>query len=540
MSIEKVKGYFEGVTPPKMQKEYPAAKHIRIPEIHDSTTFTSRAKAPKDLQEFLLDKMPWYSKLMIKIHSGMGEIQNQLINACGTGMVAPIFIMYNPLSDKDQNTKTYTAMRQPISAILAVATQTAIVIPFNKLIQRLSDVGYFASDQNATFFPSDDYIKPLVRKENKGKYTNFIFYQKNKDEFKDAISQYRKEHFTSKLVNMIKDDKIIFNTTNGFRQSTEEMPAAEFKELYKKTIDSIIKDEEQLKLDVVEKKLPKKLARDIFYHDHPEEVGKILDTLENVLRGGYRQSTDIKEEENLAGIDKKTYKEFDKTCKEMIKDLEKNGKKDPSIKGINEKLVNIVKELKRSNIDASVTSLQGVLAKVTQMSDTLKTVKEMKSTEEIINYVNGVITRRLTAIDGALKPLKEILAKLQGTSYIKVQDAQRLIDEAIEQSDASVALELKDSGKNVEMNKTFEYKESSGARLRAKIKSIPDGIAKQLQKAEKANISALKRWTGLAVSLAILPATCWLLNRIYPWAMDRLFPSLSNNEKPEKKAEAAK
>lgn len=44
----------------------------------------------------------------------------------------------------------------------------------------------------------------------------------------------------------------------------------------------------------------------------------------------------------------------------------------------------------------------------------------------------------------------------------------------------------------------------------------------------------LKRWTGLGVSLAILPATCWMLNKIYPWFMDLAFPSLSN------KAAAAK
>jgi hypothetical protein len=60
-----------------------------------------------------------------------GEIGGILLTALGTGLVAPIFIGYNPFvhAPKDatpeekedvKNTKQYTAMRQPVSAALAI------------------------------------------------------------------------------------------------------------------------------------------------------------------------------------------------------------------------------------------------------------------------------------------------------------------------------------------------------------------------------------------------------------------------------------
>ena len=60
-------------------------------------------------------------------------------------------------------------------------------------------------------------------------------------------------------------------------------------------------------------------------------------------------------------------------------------------------------------------------------------------------------------------------------------------------------------------------------------------IAEQQKKHIKSNIDGMKRWTGLGVSLAILPFTCWLLNKIYPWFMDRAFPDLSNKAASAKK-----
>ena len=58
-----------------------------------------------------------------KLKNNIGEFQDICINALGTGLLAPIFIKYNPLSKTDEDTRTYSAWRQPISALLAIATQ---------------------------------------------------------------------------------------------------------------------------------------------------------------------------------------------------------------------------------------------------------------------------------------------------------------------------------------------------------------------------------------------------------------------------------
>ena len=67
-----------------------------------------------------------------------GEIGGILITALGTGLVAPIFIGCNPFVKAPKNatkeekqevkdTKMYTAMRQPISAVLAILFQASVL-----------------------------------------------------------------------------------------------------------------------------------------------------------------------------------------------------------------------------------------------------------------------------------------------------------------------------------------------------------------------------------------------------------------------------
>ena len=170
MSIEKIKSNKEVFSGRNLLDTKSVKNRAYLTTPKDSVSFTgATAQASKTLQEFLLDLMPKSIRGMVKIHEGMGEFQNQLINAVGTGLVAPVFIKWNPLSDKDEDTRTYTAWRQPVSAVLAIGTQGAIVIPFNRLIKKLSDVGYLGTQYNATLFPSDTYIEKQIKKENPNK-----------------------------------------------------------------------------------------------------------------------------------------------------------------------------------------------------------------------------------------------------------------------------------------------------------------------------------------------------------------------------------
>ena len=46
----------------------------------------------------------------------------------------------------------------------------------------------------------------------------------------------------------------------------------------------------------------------------------------------------------------------------------------------------------------------------------------------------------------------------------------------------------------------------------------------------KNNLKGYKQFTGLIISLAVLPITCCLLNWVYPRFMDAVFPNLSNKK----------
>lgn len=64
------------------------------------------------------------------------EINTILITALGTGIIAPLVLAINPIAKEDKKTKQYTALRQPLSAGLAIITQVGINAPIPKLIDR--------------------------------------------------------------------------------------------------------------------------------------------------------------------------------------------------------------------------------------------------------------------------------------------------------------------------------------------------------------------------------------------------------------------
>lgn len=527
MSIEKIKNSLETTSAQRLFNGQAVKNRVYLGVPHDTTSFSGAAKvvtpAAKPLKEFLLDIMPGKIKKMVKIHEGMGEVQNQLINATGTGLVAPLFIKYNPLSDTDENTRTYTAWRQPVSAVLAVATQAAIVVPFNKIIKHAADIGYFSTRYNSSLFPSDDYLKKEIKELNPGKkYT--------KQEMKDAIEAHKNANYDKKLINMIEQDKIVFNTSNGKTASTLEMPAQEFKKLFTETIDNIIQSESTEKVKVIQRKLPQKIERGIFFHNNPDEAKSVLQRLRSNVTQIYNQTDFATTPNQIAEANKK----FNKDCKALIKELKTEIKKDSSKKSVNTELIKIIKEIKDKNTGNDSSALRVLGEKIDKMIESVNTMQSKKSTQEIMEYVNEVIYRRTNAIDETIEALTKIKTRLE-TSGITVKEAQQIIDDTIEASRNSVRAKLTDNGiGEADLKKSIEWVESVGTRLSEKAKSISKCIGDQLKKHAKSNIDGLKRWTGLGVSLAILPATCWMLNKIYPWFMDKAFPNLSN------KAAAAK
>lgn len=128
----------------------------------------------KEVKKELLSQMPKSIRLLDKMKNFVGEVPNIIINAVGTGLVAPIFIKHNPLSKADDDTRTYSAWRQPVSAVLAIATQVSMVAPFNTLLNNMTNKGEFTflkdkgNKYNKSAYQDVDFLEKQIKKDKPG------------------------------------------------------------------------------------------------------------------------------------------------------------------------------------------------------------------------------------------------------------------------------------------------------------------------------------------------------------------------------------
>src|SRR5574344_1345531 len=123
----------------------------------------------KKAEAEMLKSMPKPVQILNKMKKLLGgEATNICINAIGTGLIAPIFIKYNFLSKTDSDTRTYSAWRQPISAVLSVATQVGLLIPINRWINKLSNEGRLLNLDmlNQGGYQNKAYLKKRIKVEN--------------------------------------------------------------------------------------------------------------------------------------------------------------------------------------------------------------------------------------------------------------------------------------------------------------------------------------------------------------------------------------
>lgn len=96
------------------------------------------------------------------------EITNAFIAAIGTGIIAPAIIMVSPgKGDKeDHDKKFFQALRQPLSAGLALAFQLPATMFIMKIFDSLAyKLGYFKDKVLGTLIADKKYLKKFVTKE---------------------------------------------------------------------------------------------------------------------------------------------------------------------------------------------------------------------------------------------------------------------------------------------------------------------------------------------------------------------------------------
>lgn len=139
------------------------AKHVLpLNEKNSTVAFRGGYKVSRELTKRVINESNPGVRFIMNLGKNNGEILNSIVTAVGTAFVAPIFIAFNPFSKEDKETKVYSAFRQPISAVLALAAQIGINIKFNNWLDTLASTGKLQR-ADLTAKPKASHLKRIFK-----------------------------------------------------------------------------------------------------------------------------------------------------------------------------------------------------------------------------------------------------------------------------------------------------------------------------------------------------------------------------------------
>lgn len=472
MGVDKVNYNFNTLRMQPQQQQLPAKSNFlrKTPDVNQ-TSFTGVAVSTSEIKGVLAEIMPAVFRGMGRFKASIGEFQNIVINSIGTGLVAPIFIKYNPLSKTDEDTRTYSAWRQPVSAVLAILTQALITLPFDRVINNMVNNGEFGLKYNSTFAPNDKHIMKELRKNNPNL---------SKDELKILADTKIKKKKAEILNTLLDENKIKFSKKDA--ASLISMDKAELNAL---AIETISKELEHEKAELTKSykiKTPLKIQRADFYRTNPVISKELLEELDQKLQTSSESQV-------------KSY------IKNKIKLLKKE-KAEPELITMLEE-VRDRRSYQNKKTGERVTLIDQMKKKVGGMLENHGIYSQMDSFETLQRKINEEAVERINALDGSITILKKAKAKFETDGNTTVKSVYEFIKK-----------EVKARG----LEKRFDEF------------ILPKAMLSRLEHKIKSNVSALKQMSGLVVSFAMLPVTCSLLNWCYPRFMDAVFPNLSNKK----------
>ena len=403
MKVENIKNNITTPTAAKLHRQ-------------SGTNFTSRYNPADYISELKMeneikDFMPSAVKGMKRLCDNMGETQNIILNALGTGLVAPIFIKWNPLSKTDEDTRTYSAWRQPVSAILAVVTQVGVTIPFSKMIENRANAGFYDAKYNKTLFQDDKFITKKLKR---------IYPYTSKKQIQEMTQNKIAEQYQN-LIHMIQDNKVIMSKEDG---SPLPMDDQKFKELVDKVLQKKIDFEEGELKKCNEITIPKKLKRGEYYRNHTEEAKQIFNELNNHLAKTSNPESIKNEVKQL----KKQYKNGDKELLAIFDDiLGRRGNNDAELKiALKDKLSGILRDIDYHTGFADAAQWkQGIInyeteSRINPIKESLEKLNNMKqmiankqTVGQIEDYLDEIVTEKEGHRLFKFKLSKEVAAEMQ-------------------------------------------------------------------------------------------------------------------------------
>ena len=134
-------------------------------------TFRGKGLDP-EIWNYLQKRSGRVSRFLNFVGENQGEALNIIVTAVGTAIICPLFIAFNPLSKEDDKTKQYSAWRQPISAVIALATQLTITKWFNDWINKAASTSTkdgkpgLSSRADLRACPTERHLKSIIKREH--------------------------------------------------------------------------------------------------------------------------------------------------------------------------------------------------------------------------------------------------------------------------------------------------------------------------------------------------------------------------------------
>lgn len=492
-----------GITPNLQQKKNHYAKNQFVQK-QPSFGKTIKAATFDDLVNQIIVKryLGKFGSTMKKLTDTVGEIQNILFIGFGTAFIAPIFIAFNPIAKQDEKTKKYSALRQPISAIITTAVSLGINMPVAKAVEKWSAEGRVEKfDTSAS--PSDEYLKTRYKK-----------IMKNFDNLKGVDKQY----FDMLDTKDIKSREDFLKKYKDFNIFSKEISDATLKNASKKLLDSanpnaltnmtvrdfLIKnmgfeldpiDNKILNVDLAKSKLQNTTAMEFL-----KKFGYTSDEIdENKLRTFVNENFYKAHLAKEAKISEAAAKEFIEAFENMAKN---NNLSMESLKDVEELLIQKLSKCGFSSMERKT---------ITRLAENL--ISEEMKNKETISMKNLF---KVLEIHKDFHKNNKIL-NMSVVDFLKELHNKMNIEEAVS---AAKTKKIQPSKKEILLFIEEHAKE----------------IAKNFAEKNKTNFKAYKNIQGIVLSLIVLPFSCGFLNWSYPRVMEKLFPNLVDN-KPAQKAE---
>ena len=484
--------------------------------------------------------MPWFINFMDKLRVLKGETGGIIINALGTGLVAPIFIAYNPLSKADEDTKKYTAMRQPVSAVLAILIQAGLTKPLGDFYDYLSNTGKLGRSVwlNQQKLNSQAYLQRLEKKNKVSGYAA----EMQRHQANDAALELQKTgtFAVTDTAKLSEQDakKVIDKTIERYQEVLD-------KEITKSTQKAIDKkvDRAKLLINITNEAQIREMCASINKAKTVDEVNKVL---ENYLKSNNPDIVQIAQEFQRRSISLESVSHRASKTLEKIELFNRNVRKAEFIADISDgflkKLNAVVEGSDDFNklVDDIFAMTKDENGKKIMYSEYVEQIAEElkhRETPEARSKYAQKIIERIGALKAAEGDKLQIIEICQRAYYRDVED------ELLNQKQILEKMKTTNRPGVSPKDMINEYKvKIKGRELSTfKDRNFVDDTVKTFQKTVEKRFKGFKQISNILIGLFItLPITCHALNWCYPRFMDIFFPNLSKNDKSEAPEEKAK